>query len=156
MLFQQSSPLMTKQSLEVSAKGELVVLRIGNADLPMHYEQALDISRWVRQEGQAIKRGTGRAVSSRSLGVLADADAKAKPMPYTAGTAIHSKPKLQSWRRENVWAQGRIVNITIGGSTLNLHFESALKVAQWLRVRAKEARNTAGDTRHWSEITGDK
>jgi hypothetical protein len=34
-----------------------------------------------------------------------------------------------------------------------MHYEDALKVSQWLRVRAKEAKKRAGDvSRHWSVV----
>jgi hypothetical protein len=152
----QVSPLLTKKNLAVSSKGENVLLQIGNTDLAMHYEHALALSKWMRQEAQWIKRGTGRGKVSRSLGILHDATPPpAKPLPYL-GAAIHVKPKLHSYRREDVSTQGRLVSVKVGASTFSLHYENALKVAQWLRVRAKESRNTAGDVRHWSEIGGEE
>jgi hypothetical protein len=152
-MFPQQSPLLTKQGVEVSSKGENVILRIGNVDLPMHYEHALDVSRWIREEGQVAKSLTGRRRTMRSLGILEDAAAKPSALPPPApGVAIHVKPKLQDYRREDVRLEGRLVAIKIGRHTMRIHFESALKIAQWLRLRAKEARNRAGDTRHWSAI----
>lgn len=152
MLLASSSPLLTKQGVKVYALGESVVLTIGNAPLSMHYEQALALSRWIRQEAKAIKRLTTRAKTMRSLGVMHDADAKPKPLPYQRGVAIHVKDKQHSWNREDVWSEGRLVATRIGRHTFKLHFENALKIAQWLRLRAKEAKSTAGDPRHWSEI----
>lgn len=153
MIAPSSSPLFTKQGVEVSSLGENVILRIGNVDLPMRYEHALDVSRWVRIEARHAKSLTARPRTSRSLGIMHDADAKPeKPLPLTGGVAIHVKPKLQNWRREDVAAEGRVVAITIGNTTIKLHFENALKVSQWLRVRAKEAMNRAGDMRHWSTV----
>lgn len=151
MLFPQASPLL-KRSLEVTSKGENVILTIGNVDLPMHYEHAFDLSAWIREEAAFIKSGTGLGRVTRSLGMLHDDSAKAKPLPHQPGTAIHVKPKLREYRRSDVSSQGRMVLVLIGTNTVSLHFQDALKIAQWLRVRAKEARNTAGDTRHWSEI----
>lgn len=155
MFFESVSPLLTKQGVEVSSRGELVVLQIGNVDLPMHYEHAFAVSKWIREEGQAIKRLTGLAKTTRSLGVLEDASAKAKPLPREAGAAIHVKPKLQDWQRSDVKSEGRLVAIKVGSKTIRLHYSNALKVAQWLRVRAKESRNRAGDVRHWAEIGSD-
>jgi hypothetical protein len=153
----QASPLLTKQALAVSSKGENVVLSIGTTDLAMHYEHALALSRWMRQEAQWIKSGRGRSKATRTLGVMHDIDAAPlKPLPYTQGAAIHVNPKLHSYRREDISTQGRLVSVKVGASTFSLHYENALKVAQWLRVRAKESRNTAGDVRHWSEIGGDE
>jgi len=152
-MFTQSSPLLTKQSIEVTSNGEAVILRIGNVDLPMHFEHAFDISRWIREEGTACKRGTGRARTTRSLGIASNAEEKQTPLPYTPGVAIHTPVIKRHWHRRDVYAVGRIVHFTIGNSTATLHFESALKIAQWIRVRAKEAQRTAGDVRHWSTFT---
>lgn len=142
---------MLKQSIEVSSKGELVDLCVGNVHLPMHYEHAFDMSRWIREEAALCKRATGKRRTTRSLGTLHDAR-KSPPLPYDRGVAIHVKEKKQAWRREDVTAQGHLVLIKIGATTISLHFESALKIAQWIRLRAKEAKNRAGDTRHWSKI----
>lgn len=58
------------------------------------------------------------------------------------------KPELIS-----VQAEGVLVAIQIGNSTLRLHYEDALKISQWIRIRAKQAKRFAGDTsRHWSTI----
>jgi hypothetical protein len=152
MLFQSSSPLLQKRNAEVSSKGELVILRIGNVDIPMHYEHALDISRWIRSEAKSAKSLSGRGKTVRSLGLMEDLAAKAVPLPRQPGVAIHVKQRLQTWHREDVWTVGKIVHVKIGSNTLTFHFETALKVAQWIRVRAKEARNRAGDVRHWSAI----
>ncbi len=151
-MFGSSSPLL-KQGVEVSAKGDLVTLRIGNVDIPMPYEHALDLSRWIRLEARFAKAGTSRARTVRSLGILEDL--RTKPLPYTPGVAIHVKEKLQTWHREDVEAIGRLVKIKIGPHTIQLHFESALRIAQWLRVRAKEAQRTVGDSRHWSTLKGE-
>ncbi len=153
-MFQYSSALLTKQSIEVFSSGETVTLRIGNVDLPMHYEHALDMSRWIREEGAFAKRPTGRAKTLRSLGMLQDLNARAKPLALHrgAGFGILAKQRLRDWYREDVATEGRLVRIKVGSSVVKLHFESALKVAQWLRVRAKESQRTAGDERHWSTI----
>ena len=153
MLFPQSSPLLTKQAMEVIAKGEHVILRIGNTDLTMHYEQALCLSRWMREEATYIKRGTGRGKTFRSLGTLHDANAKPpKPAPVAKGVSIHAKPKLLTWHRTDVKTNGRLVSAKIDGQVFEIHFETALKISQWLRHRAREAMANAGDTRPWYEL----
>lgn len=155
-MFNQSSPLLTKQGLEVSANGEQVILRVGNVEIPMHFEQALDLSKWIRFEAALAKRGRNRAKTVRSLGILRNLEAPLdKALPDARGGlfGIHVKAKAKSWHREDVVLEGRsLVAIKIGSKTLRLHFEKALTISQWLRVRAKEAQRTAGDTRHWSEV----
>lgn len=151
--FPQSSPLLTKGNLSVTSSGEDVFLNLGNQKLPMHYEHAMDISRWVRIEAGRIKSNLGLERTTRSLGILHDASAKPKRLaPRPRGPSIHIKRATYSWDRRDVYPNGRLVCIKVGPHVLSLPFRTALKVSQWIRVRAKEARNTAGDTRHWSEI----
>lgn len=67
--------------------------------------------------------------------------------------AIHTKPPLLTPQRIAVEAQGEHVLMHVGNSTLTMHYEDALKISQWIRVRAKEAKRLAGDmSRHWSVI----
>ena len=66
--------------------------------------------------------------------------------------AIHSRGLL---RRERiaVAAEGDLVVLTLGNVEIKMPYETALQLSQWLRVRAKEAKRTAGDTsRHWSAV----
>jgi len=58
-------------------------------------------------------------------------------------------------RRERiaVAAEGDLVVLTLGNVEIKMPYETALQLSQWLRVRAKEAKRTAGDTsRHWSAV----
>jgi hypothetical protein len=53
----------------------------------------------------------------------------------------------------SVHAEGELVVVQVGGSTLKLHYEHAIQLSQWLRIRGKEAKRKAGDmSRHWSAI----
>jgi hypothetical protein len=51
--------LLQKQSVSVSAEGELVVLRIGNAEMKMDHETAIQLSTWLRIRGKESKRLAG-------------------------------------------------------------------------------------------------
>lgn len=53
----------------------------------------------------------------------------------------------------SVSTDSELVVIQIGSSILKIHYEDALKLSQWIRLRAKEAKRIAGDqSRHWSVI----
>lgn len=152
-----SSPLATPMKFDVAASGEQVILTVGNVAIPMHFEHALDFHYWIREDAALAKRLTGRKRTIRSHGVLHDADAKPEePLPYTSGVAIHIKAKEKTWHREDVSLEGRTVVMKIGPHALRLNFENALTLSQWLRIRAKECQRTAGDTRHWSEVSTGK
>jgi hypothetical protein len=68
-------------------------------------------------------------------------------------TAIHNKPPLLTPQQIRVYSQGENVLVHVGNSVLTLQYEDALKISQWIRMRAKEAKRRAGDmSRHWSVI----
>ena len=63
------------------------------------------------------------------------------------------RPSMLTPQQIAVSSEGEMVAVQIGNSTLRLHYEDALKVSQWIRVRAKDAKRRAGDlSRHWSSI----
>ena len=59
---------------------------------------------------------------------------------------------LLSRQRMSVEARGEMVRLTIGNAHVDMPYETAIQLSQWLRVRGKQARNTAGERAHWSQI----
>lgn len=60
---------------------------------------------------------------------------------------------LLSRQRISVEARGDMVRLSIGNADIDMPYETAIQLSQWLRVRGKEAKKTAGDmSRHWSVI----
>jgi hypothetical protein len=56
-------------------------------------------------------------------------------------------------QRMEVRAEGDRVKLSIGNAEMGMDYETALQLSQWLRIRGKEAKRTAGDlSRHWSAI----
>lgn len=51
--------LLKPQRISVSTDGELVVLTIGNAELKMPYEVAIQLSTWLRVHGKVAKSKAG-------------------------------------------------------------------------------------------------
>lgn len=48
---------------------------------------------------------------------------------------------------------GELVTIHFGNVPVTMHYEAALKISQFIRIRAKEAKRRAGDvSRHWSVV----
>lgn len=56
---QVNSPLLSRQRIAVEARGEMVRLSIGNADIDMPYETAIQLSQWLRVRGKEAKRNAG-------------------------------------------------------------------------------------------------
>lgn len=60
---------------------------------------------------------------------------------------------LLSRQHISVDSVGDMVTLTVGNSTLNMPYETALQLSQWLRVRGKECKRRNGDmSRHWSAV----
>lgn len=56
-------------------------------------------------------------------------------------------------QRLAVHSDGELVVVTVGNTELKMHYETAMQLSTWMRVRAKEAKHRAGDaSRHWSVI----
>jgi hypothetical protein len=53
------SDLLQRQRIEVRTEGQLVVLQIGNAELRMEHETAIQLSTWLRVRGKEAKRTAG-------------------------------------------------------------------------------------------------
>lgn len=51
--------VLRPETVSVSDEGELVVMKIGNAELRMHYSDALTFSQWIRMRAKAAKRRAG-------------------------------------------------------------------------------------------------
>ncbi len=71
-------------------------------------------------------------------------------------TRVHVKPSMLKPEAVSVVVNPdnpELLNIRLGNSTLTMHYEDALKLSQWIRVRAKEAKRMTGDmSRHWSML----
>lgn len=66
-------------------------------------------------------------------------------------SAINSP--LLSRQRIAVEARGDLVRMSIGNTHIDMPYETALQLSQWLRLRGKEAKRRAGDmSRHWSAL----
>lgn len=65
--------LLQKQRIEVKTEGELVVLKIGNAEMKMDYETAIQVSTWLRVRGKEAKRIAGD--DSRRWSIIGNLDA---------------------------------------------------------------------------------
>lgn len=66
---------------------------------------------------------------------------------------VISRPPVMTPQRIEVRSEGENVVLVVGGAELRMQYEDALKISQWIRLRAKEAKARCGDvSRHWSGI----
>lgn len=51
--------MLNKQQVQVGTEGQLVTLKIGNTEIKMEYETAIQLSTWLRVKGKEAKRMAG-------------------------------------------------------------------------------------------------
>ena len=67
--------LLTKQNISVDTVNDMVRLRIGNAEMNMPYETAIQLGGWLWHHGKQAKRNAGdRSKHFHVLGTLTDAE----------------------------------------------------------------------------------
>lgn len=65
--------LVKLQRVAVTAKGELVVLKIGSSEIHIGYEDALSLSQWLRVRAKEAKWNAGDGARNwRLMGFLTD------------------------------------------------------------------------------------
>lgn len=52
-------PLLTRQKVSVSTRGEIVVITIGNSEICLHYSEAIPLSQWIRVRAKKAKALAG-------------------------------------------------------------------------------------------------
>ncbi len=71
--------LLKKQRIEVVTEGELVVLRIGNAEMKMEHDTAIQLSTWLRVNGKQAQRAAGAVSHWSIVGNLSQIQAGGRP-----------------------------------------------------------------------------
>jgi hypothetical protein len=51
--------MLNKQKIQVCTEGQLVILKIGNTEIKMEYDTAIQLSTWLRVKGKEAKRFAG-------------------------------------------------------------------------------------------------
>jgi hypothetical protein len=131
--------------VQIAQAGELVVVQVGNLSWSLEFDKALKLSAQMMAAGRVAKRADGNDTHRyRMAGSMVDANA-VKQSKFAA-----KPPPVE--KRASAIPNGTIVVVTIGGTSMDIPYEAAFQIAQWLRVHGKEARNAAGETAHWSKI----
>jgi hypothetical protein len=69
-----TSPLMSQHRIAITDRGGDVVLAVGNSELVMPYETALQVSQWLRIHAKQAKRRAGDVSRHWSaIGIMEDA-----------------------------------------------------------------------------------
>lgn len=66
--------ILKREAIAVGRQGQLVVIKLGNIELKMQYEDALLFSQWVRLHAKEAKAAAGdRSRHWSAIGVMHDA-----------------------------------------------------------------------------------
>jgi hypothetical protein len=143
----------------VHSVGEHVVLAMGSSRWTLHYESALKLSWWMRSCARVAKRRAGDMSRVwRLLGTLHDAEKGPDVgQPYTPNGVYPVNRDVLPLARIGVKQEGTLVLVRLGNEEAKIPHHAAQAIAQWLRLRAKEAKRRACDTqRHWSLIANEE
>jgi hypothetical protein len=140
--------ILQQMSIVVSTHGELVLLRVGNVEWKLEHDIALRMAAWMWIEARDAKRA-------------AHDDTRRFTVAGLLTNATPVKARSLSRLRDAEWLRARditvslnrtLVAVRIGRHTMELPYDEARRLAIWLRMHGKEARNHAQDNRRWSEI----
>ena len=115
------SPLLSRQRISVDTDGgEIVVMTIGNVEVKLPYETALQLSQWLRVRGKEAKRRAGDMSRHWSaVGVLEDLTAsRASNYRREPGGVSRHEAALQELRRSGVIIVHSTSICALGGNQL--------------------------------------
>jgi hypothetical protein len=143
--------------VEVKSVGEDVVIAVGSWNCRLFFETAVLLAAWMDEcarDAKAWASDTKRLL--KGVGTLHDASDKNwlnKGQPFTPNGVPRVNRDLLKKHQIEVRAEGGLVSLTAGTAMMQIPYQAALQISQWIRVRAKESQTRAGDvTRHWSKI----
>ena len=141
--------LLRKSYVAVEVSGELVLLGVGGFKVSLEFQPALELAAALRSEAAVAKRIAGDDASRKNvLGVLTNATPEKQPVSRFR----KELPARLAARDLAVRHAGTNVEIHFGRQVMTLGYRDAMRVAQWLRVRGKQARNAAGERTHWAQL----
>lgn len=144
-------------AVKVKSLGEDVELSLGTWRRRMFFETAVLLAAWLDECARAAKYWAGHTHRRLyAIGTLHDASNKEwlnAGQPFDPGRVFNVNRDLLKKEAIDVRYEGALVVLTAGDASAAMPYASALQIAQWIRVRAKESQMRAGDIdRHWSSI----
>ena len=141
--------LLQKAHVAVSTRVELVVLAIGNVTWSLEFDLALQISAALKHHARVAKACAGDDSRIFAVaGILHDASAPKTRRQRWA----EALPERLRGRDVAVNNRGQLVTLRIGPTTATIPYKDAQRIAKWLRMRGKQAKNRTGERAHWSQI----
>ena len=139
------SAILQSTRCHVRASGEIVIATFGDLSFNLDHETAIGIAVDLRMLARRLKYVAEDASRKFTVqGTLHDAHAR-KPDTLIEG-------RVAKRFDYDVTAEGKVLKLRLQRTTIKIGYAEALKLAGWFRLAGKNARNTAGDNRHWTRI----
>lgn len=144
------------QLVRVESVGERVLLAIGNWQRSLHFETAVLLAAWMNECARDAKHWAGnRKRGLRAVGTLHDAsDAKwlDAGQPFDPNRLFPVNRDVLKAEQISVRQAGGTVVLKFIQDEAAMPYAAALQISQWIRLKAKESQQRAGDKRHWGKI----
>lgn len=149
------NPLLPVE-VNVASMGEDVSIVLGNCAWLLGFEAAFALSAQMRRKANQARAIAGD--TSRIWGVAGTLhDAERGPdagQPFTPGKVYPVARERLKVAEVGARCDGAMVAVKFGATEAKMPAPAALKISQWIRLRAKESKRRAGDlARHWSEVS---
>jgi len=145
-------------AVHAESVGEDVRLFIGTWQCRLFFETAILLASWLDECARDAKEWANTSTRFlKGVGTLHDAS-----NPHWMNVGQPNDPRhvfrvnrdLLKKHEIEVRQEGATVVLDAKGAAATMPYAAALEIAQFIRVRAKESQQRAGDkTRHWSKVT---
>lgn len=131
--------LLLKQNIEVCTDLDRVVLIFNRLTFPMPYVQAFKISAGLRLGCKKAMRVSGESIKHWRNRSRLDV--------YTGVSEINPERRttMTQQYKWSVSVDGEMIYLQLADHKIGFHFETGLKLAEWLRFGGSKAKRWAGD-----------
>ena len=140
--------------VEVKSVGEDVTLAIGTWTKRLHFETAVLLATWLDECAREAKEWANVKRRLRGVGTMHDASDHKwldRGQPFTL--TVRLDRTLLKAHDIHVTSEGGTVVLIAGTTQAAMPHEAAIRISQFIRLKARESQMRAGDTtRHWSKI----
>jgi hypothetical protein len=140
--------VLLKQQLSVVTDLDRVVFNFNRLGFPMPYAQSFKIAAGLRLASKHAMKISGESIK--------DWRNRSRLDVYQSIDEINPE-RRSTMTRQFKWrvdVDGEMVYLILADHQIGMHFETALKIAEWLRLAGRKAKRWAGDTGRIMTATG--
>lgn len=146
--------VLSTERVSVASENDVVVLQVGRAQARFSYATASTIAQAMRvAANQAALTAKIPYAERQELRRFLPAEAEELSLP-ALGEQRRTTDSASKGLRWSVGVNGQLVVFDLGNVHMEFESDTAFTVAQWMRIRAREAKRWAGDPGHTLRISG--